>query len=454
MRENRNAARMARQQQAKSPAALHYSQVPGATDMAGYAPFYENITKAAMQRRASSAPLMVVEAGVRHGCSARIFLEALQDCDDWQLHLIDPVPRAEALALKCNTHVTFHQQEAHRVAPTFADASVDVLHLDVDYDDTHPYELTFQILLAFWHKLKPDADLIFHDCTDRFPGIKRLVSELEQSGWTMTYCDPARQCPIAAPAHARRDPNYSPAALDMTVVVPVVQDKFLDSLLSDISQNDIKPSEIIVIDNSGGQAKAVCDRFSNLPIRYLPQRSNIGVNAAWNLGVAEAKTELVSILNDDLVLPWDFFRSIQQTFAVFPRAGFIIPATIGPTLPGGRAPWIIGKPEDVNRTRADAPLPMPSVVSLEVRTGGWAMTVRKSLWTPIPESMFTFCGDDFIFRRIKDQGFWTLMARNNKLFHYVGISLDLKQRVKLNLPELARDQRAWRRIQAKNKRSS
>lgn len=176
-----------------------------AVDMAPYSRFYQSAArKIAAENQKRGAFTTVVEAGVRYGCSARILLDALQPFQDWQLILIDPFPKHEALELSGVPGVVIYQQKAEEVAPLIPDESISLMHYDIDCDGTHPLEVTYKVLLAFWPKLRLDATLIFHDATSHFPGVLRIVKELESSGWKTTYCLPQEECPISAPAACER----------------------------------------------------------------------------------------------------------------------------------------------------------------------------------------------------------------------------------------------------------
>lgn len=419
-----------------------WASLQHAVDMAPYSRFYQRHIRRVAEE-AKGEPVLIVEAGVRNGCSARIIAEELDRLGGkWRLHLIDPFPKPEAVALNRDSRITFHPTFAEKAVDQFDDHSIDLLHIDADCDGNHPYALSYGILLAYWNKLKPNGKVIFHDCTVHFPGIYQLVTELKQSGWVVEYCPPEPRCPIASPAIASRKTKAE--CMDITVVIPVIKDKWLVPILQNIQGNTVQPTEIIIIDNGAKLAKEVCERFTSLPIRYIRQDKNIGVNASWNLGLRLANTELVSILNDDLVLPDGFFEAIQNTFRSYPRAGFVVPTTIGPPLrmsPDKKPPWTQGNPEDVSVS--DGP---HECIPISFRDGGWCMTVRKSITPQIPSTMFTFCGDDFIFRAIGESGYWTLKSTTIRIYHYVGISQDTKQREELRLPPLAADQQGWFRI--------
>lgn len=400
----------------------HYSEVPCAIDMAPYAQFYQRAVGRIAEANAGKQTT-IVEAGVRYGCSARIIREALLPYDNWNLTLIDPNPTPEALEVPAaDDRVEFIRAKAEQCAGSFEDGSVDLFHIDVDFDGTHPYELSFDVLLAFWNKLKPNGEVIIHDATDRFPGIVRLVNELKSTGWEAEHCSPEPQCPIAAPAWMRRIPRETRPQL--TAIIPVIKDKFLGPLLENIRANHEKPFEIIVIDNGNGIAKKTCKKFSDLPIKYLKQKTNLGVNGSWNLGIEQAKTELVSVLNDDIIIPPQFFETIVDTFQTYPNTGIVVPQTI-------------------SDQRRVVEIFRPATVQSFTQREGWAFTIRKDVTEPIPVSLHTFYGDDFLINLVRDKGLWSLKVTNLPIYHYVGISQNLDERKRLKLPTLDQDRAAW-----------
>lgn len=407
-----------------------YRTVPHAVDMAPYANFYQDYIRQIAERNAGE-PVLIVEAGIRNGCSSRIIRDALDPYPNWRLVMIDPVPTADAVEVCQDERCEFLDRNAEAVAQTFQNGSIDLLHLDVDCDGTHPYELSFNVLLAFWRKLKSTGEIILHDCTDHFPGITRLVDELKQSGWDATHCPPAPECPIAAPVHLKRQTADIGSLPPITAVIPVIKDKFLIGILSNIEANDHPPAEIIIIDNSNGRGNGVSKifaAFKHLSIRHLKQDHNIGVNASWNLGLAEAKTDLVSILNDDLTLPPQFFRVIAETFRDYPRAGVVIPNTV----------------RDKRQLRGATASPIIEPIT---RREGWAFTIRRSAVDPIPPTLFTFFGDDWLFDCVQRKHFWSLRVANLPVYHQIGISQDHAERERLKLPLLETEKQEWARIQ-------
>ena len=94
----------------------------------------------------------------------------------------------------------------------------------------------------------------------------------------------------------------------VSVVIPTLQKnlELLNNLVKNLSEDE-SVSEIIGIDNS---VKGYS--YDSNKLRVIVPESNMFVNPSWNLGVKEAKEEIVSLLNDDITLPKDFCRSVVE----------------------------------------------------------------------------------------------------------------------------------------------
>lgn len=76
--------------------------------------------------------------------------------------------------------------------------------------------------------------------------------------------------------------------------------KLLDNLIKDNSVG-----EIIIIDNA---LKGI--DYENPKLRVIIPKENLYVNPSWNLGVKEAKYEIVALLNDDISLSENFCSDV------------------------------------------------------------------------------------------------------------------------------------------------
>ena len=403
---------------------LSYSQVPMANDMAPYAPWYMDVTRRLINSH-NGDQVVIVEAGSRYGCSARIFRDALQSRENWKMYLLDMDKQKELMELVDeDPRVSFTQGPADRLASKFEDGSVSLLHVDVDEGGRHTYETAFKILLAFWNKLRPDGEVIFHDCSAHFPGILKLVNELKISGWTVDQAAPASECPIASPAHAKR--QIPGKREKISVVIPVIKTEFLPVLLDKIKDNTVRPDEILVVANDNQkEIKAICNKFRAMRVRCLMQDKNIGVNASWNLGLDTARNDIVCFLNDDVAINNYFFDLLTETFRQSSQIGYVVPSTVLTT----EAQIVEG---------ADKP-----IFSHLQHREGWAFAIRKNDIKPIPGELMTFFGDDWFYNQTVEMGLWPIKILNNRIYHNPGISQNRAERDKLGLISFEEETKIW-----------
>ena len=92
-----------------------------------------------------------------------------------------------------------------------------------------------------------------------------------------------------------------------SVVIPTIwRSAYTRELLSKLNEEPLV-GEIILIDNA---PKKIAHEFSRLEkLVHLPQKSNIYVNPAWNLGVNRAKYAQICICNDDVLFNTSVFAS-------------------------------------------------------------------------------------------------------------------------------------------------
>ena len=82
--------------------------------------------------------------------------------------------------------------------------------------------------------------------------------------------------------------------------------EFTDHLVN-VLVEDESVGEIIIIDN------APADFFyDNEKVVMLRQEENIYVNPSWNLGVEESDYDKFIILNDDIIIPYNFVSQLEK----------------------------------------------------------------------------------------------------------------------------------------------
>jgi GT2 family glycosyltransferase len=53
---------------------------------------------------------------------------------------------------------------------------------------------------------------------------------------------------------------------------------------------------------------------------------------------------------------------------------------------------------------------------------GWDYSIRRNLFTTIPEQLKTYCGDDFIFHNLYKQGYDVAYVTSSPMIHFEGQS--------------------------------
>ena len=213
----------------------------------------------------------------------------------------------------------------------------------------------------------------------------------------------------------------------VSVVIPTLQKnkELLINLLKTLD-SDSSVDEIILIDNS---LKGL--EYSNPKLRIIIPEENMFVNPSWNLGVREAKNDIVALLNDDIIIPSDFcFRVAER---ISPAIGCV-----------GLDIDYIKETHDINISPEYADL---SFKETKFRGTYWGIAIffYKSSYSEIPNELKIFCGDDWIFLQNKLQNRKNYNITGQYIHHWGSLSSAAK-----SLSEIGkRDRRIYRKISRK-----
>jgi hypothetical protein len=146
----------------------------------------------------------------------------------------------------------------------------------------------------------------------------------------------------------------------------------------EIYDNSTFIDEILIIDNDPKQRRDI----HSSKIRFIPQKENIYVNPAWNLGVKEAKNDWVIIANDDINV-----CRLSELLVAAENTNYDL----------------IGA--DIERCKLDSDITFKEHGSEEERPWGWGclLIVNKNSYIPIPETLKIWCGDDLRFNTTKNK---------------------------------------------------
>lgn len=213
----------------------------------------------------------------------------------------------------------------------------------------------------------------------------------------------------------------------LSVVIPTLQKKveLLVNLIKMLDKDD-SVSEIILIDNS-------CKGFSSesSKLRVIVPKENLYVNPSWNLGVKEAKEDIVALLNDDISISNNFCTKVVNQMT--PDMG-----CVGYSV------------DHIQEIQGKMPVPEDTDLWLEktpTRCNPWGIAIffYKTSYTPIPEELKIFCGDDWIFLQNKKNNKSNYNICGQKIYHYGSLSSNTKS---LN-PIGKRDRKLYRRLTRK-----
>jgi len=156
--------------------------------------------------------------------------------------------------------------------------------------------------------------------------------------------------------------------------------------------------EIILINNSGSEMPLP----ESYKIREFNKgKPNIFVNPAWNLGVNEARNNLVCILNDDMRFDLKAFSKVREVL-LQEDAGVIGMSLADPLY---NQPSITDGSIDI--------LPSDEVNNFGY---GTLMFVRKDTWAYIPDDLEIYYGDYFIYDSYLHRGYKNYTITNME-FH-------------------------------------
>lgn len=169
-------------------------------------------------------------------------------------------------------------------------------------------------------------------------------------------------------------------AMKLSVIIPTMwRSRKTPALLTEWGK---VADEILVIDNAPGE------RPAGEKIKWLPQSENIGVNPAWNLGVAEARGEIVVLCNDDLLFDVPrWWPAIEQ--AVTQNSESIVGL----------------HPAGFNRSAEDLGADAGAVSPGNHLGLGWGclLAMRRADYPTIPEGLRIWWGDNYLAFKLVDQ---------------------------------------------------
>lgn len=175
-----------------------------------------------------------------------------------------------------------------------------------------------------------------------------------------------------------------------SIIIPTMQKdvEILDKLIFELDNSNLV-DEILIIDNS---TKGFLSNSKK--VRVIVPKKNLFVNSAWNLGVREAKNEIVGIFNDDILLPLNFIEEVNSFIQKTPGFGII----------GLDSNYIRNyEKKDFETYPNNSKLTFkPFDKTIYTEYFGSAFFIKKENYYEIPKNIKVWCGDNYLLKKNLD----------------------------------------------------
>ena len=199
---------------------------------------------------------------------------------------------------------------------------------------------------------------------------------------------------------------------EVSAIIPTLwkAKEFTDHLV-DVLIEDESVGEIIIIDNAPTD---FC--YTDEKVCTLKQSENLYVNPSWNLGVEESDYDKFIILNDDIIIPYNFIYELESLLtedrgvvgidynAVVATDGFI----------------------DENITFLDRKITLKSI---RMRDWGFGIVIagNKKSYHKIPENIRIWHGDDYLVQLNNEGTKTSYVIDNVPIFTKMSATSDLAE---------------------------
>ena len=199
---------------------------------------------------------------------------------------------------------------------------------------------------------------------------------------------------------------------EVSAIIPTLwkAKEFTDHLV-DVLVEDESVGEIIIIDNAPTD---FC--YTDEKVCTLKQSENLYVNPSWNLGVEESDYDKFIILNDDIIIPYNFVYELESLLtedrgvvgidynAVVATDGFI----------------------DENITFLDRKITLKSI---RMRDWGFGIVIagNKKSYHEIPENIRIWHGDDYLVQLNNEGTKTSYVIDNVPIFTKMSATSDLAE---------------------------
>ena len=186
--------------------------------------------------------------------------------------------------------------------------------------------------------------------------------------------------------------------------------EFTDHLV-DVLIEDESVGEIIIIDNAPADFS-----YDNEKVVMLRQEENLYVNSSWNLGVEESCYDKFIILNDDIIIPYNFVFELES----------VLTSDKGVIGIDALSVIKVDNFSSKNITFLDRKIELKPI---ENRAWGFGIVIagHKKSYYKIPENIRIWYGDDYLVQKNNEYHKTNYIVDDLPIFTMMSTTSDLSE---------------------------
>lgn len=172
-----------------------------------------------------------------------------------------------------------------------------------------------------------------------------------------------------------------------------------------LNQKDINFKITLFDQNSNEEGTTeMLNYFTKMNVDVVRNTDNDPLNSVWNWFYLTYTEDILCFLNNDILIYDNFVSDIVNVFEKEPKVGVVVHST-------NHDSYIDKK--DVTEY---------VIVEPKKYLQGWDFSLRRELYTIIPEKLKTYCGDDYLYYHLYLKGYNLAYITSSPMVHFEGQS--------------------------------
>jgi glycosyltransferase involved in cell wall biosynthesis len=190
------------------------------------------------------------------------------------------------------------------------------------------------------------------------------------------------------------------------LVVNLNNKEYTKDCINYLLTQDYNDFKITVIDQNSSElgTKESFNQFTDDRLEIIYNNENKPLNSVWSSFAKENNEDILCFLNNDVIIPKNFIGDIINVFNREPNVGVVVHSTNHESFC-----TILDTTEY-------------EVVEKNKFMQGWDYSIRRELFNEIPKELKTYCGDDYTFQNVYNNGHDVAYLTSSPMLHYEGQS--------------------------------